>query len=45
MTVIYNHVSQMEPLYPARSESLENFAWEVVAVSARLGRPPSGGNA
>jgi len=33
---MYNHISQMEPLYPARSEALEDFAREVVAASARL---------
>jgi len=33
---MYNHISQMEPLYPARSESLEDLAREVVAASARL---------
>lgn len=33
---MYNHISQMEPLYPARSESLEDLAREVVAASAKL---------
>ena len=32
---MYNHVSQMEPLYLARSESLEDPAREVVAASAK----------
>ena len=36
MTGKYNHVSQMEPLYPARSELLEDVARGVVAASARL---------
>lgn len=36
MTGIYNHISQMEPLYPARSESVEDLAREVVAASAKL---------
>src|SRR5215210_6826947 len=33
---MYNHISQMEPLYPARSEPLEDIAREVVAASAKL---------
>ena len=33
---MYNHISQMEPLYPARSEALEDLAREVVAASAKL---------
>lgn len=33
---MYSHISQMEPLYPARSESLEDLAREVVAASAKL---------
>ncbi len=33
---MYNHISQMEPLYPARAEPLEDLAREVVAASARL---------
>lgn len=33
---MYNHISQMEPLYPARTDSLEDLAREVVAASAKL---------
>lgn len=33
---MYNHINQMEPLYPARSEPLEDIAREVVAASAKL---------
>ena len=33
---MYNHISQMEPLYLARSESLEDLSREVVAMSAKL---------
>jgi Fic family protein len=33
---MYNHISQMEPLYPARNEALEDLAREVVAASAKL---------
>src|SRR3712207_2230344 len=33
---MYNHISQMEPLYPAGSEPLEDIAREVIAASARL---------
>jgi hypothetical protein len=33
---MYNDISQMEPLYPARNESLEDLARKVVAASARL---------
>jgi Fic family protein len=33
---MYNHISQMEPLYPAGTEVLEDLAREVVAASAKL---------
>lgn len=33
---MYNHISQMEPLYPAKSDALEDLAREIVAMSARL---------
>lgn len=33
---MYNHISQMDPLYPARSELLEDLAREVVTASAKL---------
>lgn len=33
---MYNHISQMEPLYPAHGEALEDLAREVIATSARL---------
>lgn len=33
---MYEHTTQMEPLYPAKTEALEDLAREVVAVSSRL---------
>jgi Fic family protein len=33
---MYNHISQMEPLYPARTDALEDLARELVAASAKL---------
>lgn len=33
---MYNHISQMEPLYPAHTEALGDLAREVVAASAKL---------
>jgi Fic family protein len=33
---MYNHISQMEPLYPARTEVLEDLARELIAASAKL---------
>jgi Fic family protein len=33
---MYEHITQMEPLYPGHPEKLEDVAREVVAVSARL---------
>lgn len=33
---MYSHISQMEPLYPTRSEPLKDIAREVVAASAKL---------
>jgi Fic family protein len=33
---MYDHISQIEPLYPARTEALEDLAREVVAASAKL---------
>lgn len=33
---MYAHITQMEPLYPARTEKLEDLARDVVAVSAKL---------
>src|SRR5436305_942518 len=32
---MYDHISQMEPLYPARTDALEDLAREVVASSAK----------
>lgn len=32
---MYDHISQMEPLYPSRTERLEDLAREVIAMSAR----------
>ena len=32
---MYEHISQMEPLYPSRTEKLEDLAREVIAVSAK----------
>jgi Fic family protein len=33
---MYNHISQMEPLYPARTDVLEDLARELIAASAKL---------
>jgi len=33
---MYTHISQMEPLYPAKTGELEDLAREIVAVSSRL---------
>jgi Fic family protein len=33
---MYKHISQMEPLYPARTDALEDLARELVAASAKL---------
>jgi Fic family protein len=33
---MYDHINQMEPLYPARTEALEDLAREVIAASAKL---------
>jgi Fic family protein len=33
---MYEHITQMEPLYPAHAEKLEDLARELVAVSAKL---------
>ena len=33
---MYDHISQMEPLYPARAEVLEDLARQLVTVSAKL---------
>jgi len=33
---MYHHINQIEPLYPAHTESLEDQALEVVAASAKL---------
>jgi Fic family protein len=33
---MYEHITQMEPLYPAHAEKLEDLARNVVTVSARL---------
>jgi Fic family protein len=33
---MYEHITQMEPLYPAHAEKLEDLARNVVAVSAKL---------
>lgn len=33
---MYDHISQIEPLYPAHNESLEDLAREVIAASAKL---------
>lgn len=32
---MYDHISQMEPLYPARAERLEDLARDVIATSAK----------
>jgi Fic family protein len=33
---MYDHINQIEPLYPARVEALEDLAKEVIAASAKL---------
>jgi Fic family protein len=33
---LYNHISQIEPLYPARTDILEDLAREVIAASGKL---------
>ena len=33
---MYKHISQMEPLYPARTDVLEDLARELIAASAKL---------
>lgn len=33
---MYEHITQMEPLYPAHAEKLEDVAREVIAVSGKL---------
>jgi len=33
---MYDHINQMEPLYPAWTEALEDLAREVIAASAKL---------
>lgn len=33
---MYKHISHMEPLYPARTDALEDLARELVAASAKL---------
>lgn len=32
---MYDHISQMEPLYPVRTDRLEDLAREVISISAR----------
>src|ERR1700687_4841435 len=33
---MYEHITQMEPLYPAHTEELEDLARELIAMSAKL---------
>src|SRR5215207_6570502 len=36
LITMYDHPSQMEPLFPAKTDTLEDIAKEIVAVSSRL---------